>query len=219
MTAGPGGRLAAPAERAADVGGRVLSVLINRVYGLGRARPLHPRGVTRAGTWTVEATAPTPTGAPCLDRPGAVRCVVRHSRAVGLPSRWPDIEGMAVRLEGEDGGDLLVAGTGDGRLARHLLVPRWADGTCSTLVPLRTPSGPVLVRLRPAGADRWEVAWSRPGGDWHPVGTLALEEDSVAAPHFDPAQHPPRGLEHYPAVARLRRPAYARARHQARRRA
>lgn len=208
-----------PAERAADLGGRALSVFINRVYGLGRSRPLHPRGEARRATWTVDVTADTPVGAPVLDRSGSWSCVVRHSRAVGLPSGWPDIEGIAVHITGDDGGDLLLAGTGDGRVARHLLVPRWSDGTCSTLLPLRTPTGPALVRLRPtdsAGGSGpvWEVSWSRPGRKWHRVATLTMHDETVPAPHFDPVERPPRGLAHYPAAAFLRRPSYVQARRQ-----
>lgn len=215
---------AGPVERAADLGGQALSVLINRVYGLGRPRPLHPRGEARAGTWTVEAAGLTPTGAPCLDRPGSRECLVRHSRAVGLPSGWPDIEGIAVRLGPEPGagpdgpgGDVLLAGTGDGAATRHVLWPRRTDGTCTTLFPLRSPTGPVLVRLSPSAPDAWRISWARPGGEWHPCGTLALDDRPVptTAPHFDPVQHPPEGLEHYRTAALLRRPSYVQARRQA----
>lgn len=219
--AGPGPvRPTGPVERAADLGGQALSVLINRVYGLGRARPLHPRGEARAATWTVEASGLTPTGAPCLDRSGTRHCLVRHSRAVGLPSGWPDIEGIAVRLEAgadDPGGDILLAGTGDGFATRHVLWPRRTDGTCTTLFPLCSPSGPVLVRLSPSGPDAWRISWARPGGDWHACGTLALEDRPVppSGPHFDPVLHAPEGLEHYRTAALLRRTAYVQARRQA----
>lgn len=168
----------------------------------------------------MEASGLTPTGAPCLDRPGSRPCLVRHSRAVGLPSGWPDIEGIAVRLDAaadDPGGDILLAGTGDGFATRHVLWPRWSDGTCTTLFPLRSPSGPVLVRLSPSGPESWRISWSRPGGGWHACGTLALDDRPVppAEPHFDPVLHPPEGLEHYRAAALLRRPAYVRARRQA----
>lgn len=168
----------------------------------------------------MEAAGLTPTGAPCLDRAGARECLVRHSRAVGLPSGWPDIEGVAVRLAagpGDRGGDLLLACTGVGAATRHLLRPRRSDGTCTTLFPLRTPTGPVLVRLTPSAPEAWRISWARPGRGWHPCGTLALTDGPVppTAPHFDPVQHPPEGLEHYPVAALLRRPAYVRARRQA----
>lgn len=217
---------AGPTERAADLGGRALSVLINRVYGRGRPRPLHPRGESRRAVWAVDGARAEPTGVPILDQAGAWTCVVRHSRAVGLPGGWPDIEGMAVHIEGEDGGDVLLAGTGDGRVGRHLLVPRWSSGTCTTLLPLRTPTGPVLLRLRPprsagdsgegAASDGqvWEVSWSRPGRGWHLVGMLTMRDEAVSTPHFDPVEHPPRGLEHYPTVALLRSPSYRQARRQ-----
>lgn len=224
-TAAPSGAV----EHVAALGGVVLSVLINRVYGRGRPRPLHPRGEARNASWTIDTRGPSPTGVPCLDDLGQRPCQVRHSRAVGLPSGWPDIEGVAVRLprgsegggtgggmgENNFGGDLLLAGTGDGMVSRHLLVPRRSEGTCSTLLPMRTPTGPLLVRLRPAGSEDWEIAWSRPGGAWHRVGTLTVTDEPVPEPHFEPVDSPPHGLEHYPVAALLRRPSYAQARRQA----
>lgn len=220
---GPAGGRAvrpAPAESttvarlAADLAGRALSLLINRVYGRDRPRPLHPTGVTGDATWRVHTTAPVPVGVPVIDELGARPCVVRHSRAIGLPDERPDIEGVAVRLSGRDGGDLLLAGTGDGWASRHVLVPRKTSGTCSTLIPMRAPTGPILIRTTPDGDSRWELSWSRPGRAWHVFGTLAVEGPGGSVAPFAPVGDPPAGLRQYDVVARLREPAYRRAARQ-----
>ncbi|NHN55278.1 hypothetical protein G9U51_05705 [Calidifontibacter sp. DB0510] len=127
-----------------------MSVLINQLYGRGRPRPLHPVGVTRDATWLVHSDPETPVGVPIIDDAGSRPCVLRHSRAIGLPAGAPDIEGLAVHLPGPGGGDLLFAGTGDSPLGRHVLVPRVAEGSCSTLIPMRTTTGPILLRMTPA---------------------------------------------------------------------
>lgn len=203
---------ARPAVRSADLAGRGLSLIINRVYGQGAPRPLHPRGQSSRATWQVTAQRLAPLGVPVLDG-GTRDCVVRHSRAVGLPGTLPDIEGLAIRLEGQDGGDLLLAGTGSGILTRYALVPRRRDGVCSTLLPMSTPTGAVLLRASPAPADNatWHLSWARPAGTWHTFGRLTLHADAGPPTPFDPINGLPTGLSQYDVVARLRNPAYIRA--------
>src|SRR5918994_2149621 len=66
---------------------------------LRRDRPLHPVGPHGVGRLTV--TEPVPAlGIEALARPGSTPCEARWSRAMGLPSDWPDIEGIALRLPG-----------------------------------------------------------------------------------------------------------------------
>ena len=212
-----------------SLGGKLLGSLFGAVARLRRSKPLHPLGVVRVGTLVVEGGSGRPTGVGLLDQPGSHRCVVRVSRATGVPSPLPDILGVAVRLrDGSAPADILFASTGDGPVSRHVLMPRRTSvaGPLTTLIPLRSPTGPVLLGLFPAGPPglaepiQFELRWSRPGRVWRRVGSLQLG-DRVAAVEdppirFDPVLFPVPGLEHYPAVARLREPAYsgARAGHQ-----
>lgn len=200
----------------AGLGGHALSVLINRIYGRGGARPLHPEGEVLRATWSVTEDAAAPVGVPVCDQQGTWTCVVRRSRAIGLPAGMPDIEGIAVHIGGPSGGDLLYAGTGSGRVGRHLLVPRVSAGTCSTLVPMATSTGPLLLRLVPhdTAATTWGLSWSRPGGRWRTFGTLSIDADAAPAHPFDPVDELPLGLSQYRTMALLRRPAYVQAARQ-----
>lgn len=184
------------------------------------AKPLHPGGdlvdgrVTRHGT-PLHAER---TGVPWLDEAGEETVLVRVSRAVGLPRAIPDIHGLALRVPHDAGvGDLLLAGTGMGRLTRFLLEPGLtiASRPLTTLLPYRSPTGAVLVGARPTGRTRFELVWARPTGGWTPFGLLAVASGPADDPtvSFDPLLHTLPGLDHYPWVRRLREPAYATARH------
>lgn len=149
---------------------------------------------------------------------------MRISRAVGLPGPLPDVHGLAVRVfldrgaAGEPGGhgDLLFATTGWGRVSRFVLVPTRSRTSrpMTTLLPYRTRGGSVLLGVRASGEASFELAWATPGGGWHHFGDLRLAD--LPAPDedvsFDPVRHRLPGLEQYPAVVRLREPAYLRAR-------
>jgi hypothetical protein len=204
-------------------GGAVLGATFGAVAVLRGSKPLHPVGVLRHGTLSIRPGAAS-TGVPLLDEPGEHECLVRLSRATGLPAPLPDIHGVAIRLEAQgDPADLLFAGTGQGRLTRHLLVPRRAAGRgpLTTLIPLRSAHGPLLLGLFPEPGEDAEpgaftVRVSRPGGPWQSRGRLWLgatvtgEADPPL--RFDTVLHPVLGLDHYPTERALREPAYAAAR-------
>lgn len=201
-----------------------LGLLFGAVALVRRAKPLHPKGVLRPGVLEI-TQAQEPTGVPLLDAVGRHPCVVRTSRATGLPAPLPDIHGVAVRLQ-LDGqvADLLFAGTGTGTWGRHVLVPRTAAGrgAATTLIPARSPRGPLLLGLFPdRGVDEqdprgFSVRICRPGGPWHERGhlTLLAQRPGETDPplRFDTVTHPVPGLDHYPAVRSLREPSYALAR-------
>jgi hypothetical protein len=143
--------------------------------------------------------------------------VVRTSRAVGLPASLPDIHGLALRIldAGRGPGDVLLASTGASTLGRFLLT--WSVQTdawpFTTLLPYRSPSGPVLLAARRDGTHGYAVSWARPTGPWHRFGSLVVgREHPDQEISFDPVLHRVPGLEQYPAVVRLREPAYRRAR-------
>jgi hypothetical protein len=162
--------------------------------------------------------SPETFGVPWLDEPGGDDALVRFSRGGGLPDVLPDVLGVALRIDpwGRPG-DLLFATTGRGRIGRFLLRPRRANAvapvTYSTLQPYRTPTGPVVLSLTPAGTTL-HLAAARPTGPWQQFGTVHLVEGggSDAPISFDPFLHPVPGLTNYGWARRVREGAYAAAR-------
>lgn len=196
---------------------------------LRRDKPLHPVGHHGTGRLTVTDPAPD-LGIEAFTRTGTRACRARWSRAMGLPRGWPDIEGVALRLEGAapDGGDadLLFASTGDRAWTRYLLTMRRPGrfGRLTTLLPVRAGGRGVIFRLSPLvdPADRlpptsYALDVALGTGAWEPVGHVDLawsEEDT--ADRFDPVARPLAGIEQYPFVTGLREPAYVAARAVAR---
>ncbi len=215
--------LAGPAHLLVTGAATAVAVVFGVVAALRRSKPLHPRGVVRRGTLTVRPAIHA-TGVPMLDSPGTHDCIVRTSRAIGLPPPLPDVHGLALRIQVRgDTADLLSAGTGSGPVARHVVVPRRAssDGPMSTLIPMRSPTGPLLLRVSPTAGDRqdprsFDLAWARPGRPWSRFGTLVVGEKMAKVPdppvRFDTVLHPIPSLDHYPLVRALREPSYAWAR-------
>lgn len=150
--------------------GRVAAALFGLASRVRGRRSLHPDGVGFEATLTIEPAGSL--GSRLLDTPGEHRCIVRLSRAIGLPERSRDILGLAVRvLDGERNTvqDLLFSSVaGDGRLARHLLTPvrRFAGPPLSTILPYRTPHATLTLLLR--------------GRSTEPERTATLEETGRA---------------------------------------
>ncbi|MCD6639765.1 MAG: hypothetical protein LT071_07620 [Nocardioides sp.] len=217
MTASP---LATAGRVLGALPGAALATAAAATAALRRTKPLHPVGRLGDGSLVVEPRHPS--GVDALDTPGVHTTIVRWSRAIGLDTDKPDIEGMALRLvvDGEVA-DLLFATTGGSRVGRHLLVPR-APGcraTFTTLLPVSTREGSLLLRLEPldaASADpstSWALAWSRVGGPWHPAGSLEVAwRDTDEDVRFDPVAHQLPGTRQYAVVTALREPSYAVAR-------
>lgn len=195
----------------ARVGGAALATAV-RGLKLARSdeKPLHPRGDYFRGT--VTRFGGGDSGVPWLDDSGTDETVVRMSRAIGLPRPWPDVCGIALRLKLGDGeADLLFATTGWGRLTRFLLTAAWkADQQpYTTLLPYRTPQGPVVLGLRPDGDGVFHLERAFGTGAWTPFGRLVLDGPYAGpALSFDPIAAPVPGLPPYAWVAALRRPSY-----------
>lgn len=183
------------------------------------AKPLHPEGTVVRGTLHRRGGA-EPSGVAWLDDPGEDEVLVRQSRAVGLPNPVPDFYGVAIRVPRPDGGhgDLLLASTGLGRLTRYTLtVSRSPYGRpLTTLLPYRTPAGPVLIAATWSTQNRLALAWAVRSGTWRQFADLDLQGDPVGGPDaeisFDPLRNELPGLANYDAVRRLREPAYLTAR-------
>jgi hypothetical protein len=196
--------------------GLTLAAMTRATAGLRPARkPLHPVGDLRTAHIRRHGSDAR-TGVGWLDDPGEEEAVVRVSRAIGLPDICPDIHGLAVRL-GSPGApaDLLFASTGRGRASRFLLTAGWGpqDRPMTTLLPYRTSLGPVLLGAFPVAPDAYELCWARGAGTWHLFGVLELGDPAPSGEiSFDPVRNRLRGLDQYPAVTRLREPAYRSAR-------
>jgi hypothetical protein len=205
---------------AAAGGGALLAAATGALASLRQSpKPLHPDGVVVSGRIRRRGCddGADRTGVAWLDEPGEDDVDVRRSRALGLPRGLPDIHGLAVRVRTAGGeGDLLFATTGQGRLSRFVLTasrhPQRRPMT--TLLPYETDSGPLLLGARASDSATYELSWARPSGAWHVFGLLHLTTSPGVDLDisFDPVTRQLPGLRQYPAVVRLREPAYLRAR-------
>ncbi|GAA1502029.1 hypothetical protein [Nocardioides humi] len=202
---------------AADLAGRALSTITSGVAALRPSdKPLHPDGEMYAGR-LIRPGSDSPIGVPWIDQNGEDEVTVRISRAIGLPGPLPDVQGLALRLrKGQTRyGDLLLASTGWDPLTRHLLMPAWnTHWPLTTLLPYRSPIGPLVIGARPVDVRGYELCWATVGREWHPLGELTLEmplpEETEVS--FDPVVNPLPGLQQYAWVERLREQSYAAAR-------
>lgn len=201
-------------ELAGRVGGQMLATAFGVAARLRGTRALHPVGFCGTGSLTVEPVGRS--GVALLDEPGPHSCQVRWSRATGM-RHGPDIEGLAVRVQGPAAGDVLVASTGTGVLTRHVLTVRGRHdhGPLTTLLPLSTPAGPLLLRFDPltVGDDppaAYRLLVSTPGRPWHERGRLDIAwTDHDCTRRHSPVGHPPVGTWTHPLWTHLREPSYA----------
>lgn len=211
-----------PAQRMgqdlAVVSGRLLEGVFAAVSHVRpAAKPLHPRGRLFTAVITRRGLSDR-VGVPWIDEPGTSTGLVRVSRATGLPPSVPDIYGLALRVPEADGpADILFATTGLGAVSRFILFPAQHAGqrAYSTLLPYRTPSGPVTLAAIPLGKHEKtvELACARVGQPWRSfAGMTLLESPDETSPSFDPVINQLPGLDYYPWVADLREGAYRAAR-------
>ncbi|HSE71962.1 MAG TPA: hypothetical protein VLA97_14460 [Nocardioidaceae bacterium] len=203
-----------------SAGGQVLRAATRTVAALRpAAKPLHPRGTVGPATLR-RFGSDERSGAAWLDGPGEDEVLARRSRAVGLPGPVPDIFGLALRVPVGDGryGDLLLASTGLGQLTRFTLTAGREPHSrpMTTLLPYRSPSGPVLVCAVWRDDDSLDLFWGRATGPWHRFADLCLGTEPVAdqdaSVSFDPLHNTLPGLENYGWGRRLREPSYLTAR-------
>lgn len=202
--------------RAASGAGQVLAGAARAVAAVRTAsKPLHPRGTTWSGALVRHADSPS--GVEWLDGPSSDRVFIRLSRAAGLPKRWPDVHGLAIRSLAEDGSvaDVLLATTGSGPLGRFVLhAGRRPEAMFfGSLLPYRSSAGPVVLGALLRDDATWELLWAMGRAPWIPFARLAQWEPAPGEDiSFDPVVNRPPGLEQYDALARLRLPAYRTAR-------
>jgi hypothetical protein len=211
--------LSGPVRAVSAAGGQVLRAATRLVAVRPAAKPLHPDGAVVRGTLHRYGGGQR-SGVRWLDEPGEDDVLVRQSRAVGLPDPAPDIFGVAIRVPRPDGGhgDLLFASTGLGRVTRYTLTASRSPygRPLTTLLPYRSPAGPVLLAATWSSETELSLAWARGSGSWQGFGDLTLHGDPIEGPDaeisFDPLRHELPGLANYDAVRRLREPAYLTAR-------
>ncbi|PZR52158.1 hypothetical protein DNL40_13200 [Xylanimonas oleitrophica] len=231
-----------PLRALARSAGLVLAGAVGAAAAVLRTRPLHPDGVVLDGVLVVDGPhggAAEDGAAVAGDGAAAARgaavvaalpagrtpVVVRLSLGAGMPRTWPDVAGIAIRWHaGGLSQDLLLGSARPGPLGRFVPTPRRRVlGWFSTVMPLRTEAGPVLLGLHPAavqppGHVALDLVQAAPRGPWQRVGALELLGPAGTAPHdeehlrFDPTANAPRGLGTYRWEDALRAPSYAAAR-------
>jgi len=137
---------------------------------------------------------------------------------VGLPTGWPDVQGLALRIAWapDEAADLLFARTGLGRVTRFVLTPARENRPrpLTTLLPYRSPHGTLFLAALFEGEDSVRLLWARGFGAWTHWADLVLSSggDGDLMISFDPVLHELPGLHVYDWVRRLREPAYRSAR-------
>ncbi|GAA1423703.1 hypothetical protein [Agrococcus citreus] len=213
--------------------GRALGAAFAALVAVRRPHPIHPHGVLLHGSLQRTGSA-LRTGVPWIDDadPQPVRVLARASRSAGVPPPLPDVIGLAIRFEGDDGpADIELASTGAGWPSRFWLLVHRSPSRAhvSSLLPYRSPSGPVLIAAITRSPDDLPVSatelaerleaepWrlrllvARPRGPWHPFADLELtRKPGPIDPllRFDAGRHPLPGTRQYAWVRRLRQPSY-----------
>jgi hypothetical protein len=208
------GRFEPVVDVACRAGGRVLEGATHLLSAVRTApKPLHPRGTVWEARLVRTGTL-LPTSVPWLDEAGEETAIVRVSAAIGLPHGWPDLQGLAIRLPQQGGADLLLASTGAGRFTRFLLRPVRSSSwhLTTTLLPYRGPNGPILLAAAATEPQNYVLLRAEGQGEWVAFAHLRLVRKTDEEPSYDPVRRPLPGLGNYDWVARLRAPAYRRAR-------
>jgi hypothetical protein len=117
----------AAARSGSDLLAAVGSAVVRGASLVRGERIIHSKGTTVAARLQVPGGAGL--GVPLLDQPGSHEALARFSRSLGLPSRLPDVLGLAVRVLDAHGPgahqDLLLDATLSLPLARRLPLPQY----------------------------------------------------------------------------------------------
>ncbi len=180
-----------------DAAATTASAAFRVVARVRRRKPLHPRGLVVPARLVRHGLPDAPLGASWLDEPGVDEGVARISRSAGLPDGWPDVWGLALRLDPPQApgrvADLLLAGAFAGPVGRHVLsLRRGLTAPLSCILPYRTGTGDLVVvgvpehssalpsdraslaRRLDGQALALTLAVARPRAPWRPFGTLTL---------------------------------------------
>lgn len=202
------------------------------------ARAFHPHGVLLHGTLILQDSPiqqlNSSVAVTALGGPAQHPAVVRLSKAVGTPGTWPDLLGIAVKID-LDGGqvDLLMTTVGQAGTRRLFFRPAtsWSQTSYSTVMPYQAGQQRLLLGLSPerrrpalAGLDALRKAASsalqedplvftleeRIQAGWQAVGRLEITGPIVESDtSYDPYLNALEDFAPIPLLARLRRAAYA----------
>jgi hypothetical protein len=212
--------------------GRVIGAVFAGITLVRRPRPIHARGVRLQGTatWTERSESGVRWIDDAPDAPQ--RVTARASRSIGFPAPAPDIVGLALRFETEDGvADIELASTGVGVPGRFILRLHGSPSRAhlGTLLPYVGERGPVLLAARTISPgdlpvepsslaarlteDTWHLRLyvATPRGRWHPFADLELQARAggIDTPlRFDAGRRllPGSGMPEW--VRAVRQPAY-----------
>jgi hypothetical protein len=212
---------------AAALGGVGLGLVTGTVAALRHDRPMHAKGRTYHASLEHVGSAAERSGVEWIDEPRDRTGLVRFSRGAGLPDRYPDFQGVAIRVDETRGhSDLLLTSSGLRGPARFTLIPRRSPlgGPSGTLMPFRGPDGPLVIAAQPLDrgsrrdgdpeltGTRWRLLWSGVTGPWRPFAVLTVGQDAGPvvdrATRFHPVTATPPGLPSYRWARLLRSPAY-----------
>jgi hypothetical protein len=226
----PAGRITPVVEVTA---GALAAVVFGIASALRRGRAFHPDGVAFRATLVVPGGD---LGVPLLDEPGRHRALVRFSRGAGLPERFPDLLGIAVRVldahgPGDDQ-DLLFTSSGSAPGLRHVLSPACSfdHGRYSSILPYEVGNERVVFGARPvrrggppatrlaelaaAVADghlRFALDIAEASGPWREVASVEVGEplpaDEAESLRFTPV-HTGGGIRPVGVLQSVRRLAY-----------
>jgi hypothetical protein len=131
-------------------------------------RSLHPDGRSFLGELDVWGSD-VPTGSRLIDHGASHPVTLRLSKGVGTRAGRADVLGLAIRVHGPRGVDLLLSTAGTGRLSRHLPMPRRTfDTWFGSILAYRT------------GGGRKVYLGARPDSDGPPLGRTLDEVVAVA---------------------------------------
>jgi hypothetical protein len=197
-------------EAISHYGGTALGGLFGAVAALRGGKSLHPSGAVFSARLTVPGVAAAPRGAELLSRPAEHEAIVRFSRAIGLPDRFPDLFGMSIRVcdaygEGRHQ-DLLLTTSFNLPVLHHIVAPThdaqarpytsatpfraagelFIVGALPSVNSPRPAGGDQLTRLRAAAATgdlHFHLAVARPLRRFSPVAALRIGAE--LAPAYD----------------------------------
>ena len=191
-------------------------LLFGALSAARRARIFHPIGTAYTATVTIEGG-----DHPVAALVGRHDAVVRLSRGAGLPDRFPDVLGLAVKVLNAHGAgshqDFLTVTSGEGFPGHHLLLPAQPDDgrPYSSVLPYRNARGDrFLVGALPDAVDstRYVLAIASVRGSWQTIGTVeladALDDEQAQRLRFSP-WNTGGGIEPTGLLNQLRRGAYA----------
>ncbi len=117
-------------------------------------RVVHPVGAAFEAVMVVDPDPPDIVEGTVLGRPGTYAAIARLSRGFGMPLRWPDVHGVAIRILDADGAgatqDLLVATAKRKTSGRDATtVTRRYEQIFSSMLHVQSPRGELVVRAWP----------------------------------------------------------------------